>query len=301
MNVGSLRLDGNLILAPMAGYSDIAMRVLCRRNGASLVCSEMVHSSAVNHDNVKTRLMMRIHDQERPTCVQLFGSKPEEVAASCLKIEPNCDVIGFNFGCPAQQIRVSGCGAVLLDHPEMIAAIVSALRASTKKPLLMKMRLGNMKRADFVDIALSMQENGADAVIVHGRTAKEGYSGHADWSAIAEIKKALSIPVIANGDIIDGPSAERCLKVTKADGLAIGRASLGDPGVFSRIMEYLDSGKIISSPAPQEKQTRWKEYLALASEAGLQKQQILQQAMVFTKGVPGAAKLRAGLSAGNLK
>jgi len=298
LKIGKLKLDSDLILAPMAGYSDIGLRVLCRRAGAGLVCSEMVHSSALLHGNAKTKAMTRIVEEERPVCVQLFGTKPEDVKKACREFEGDCDVVGFNFGCPAQQIKSAGCGAALLDHPDVIEAIVAALRSSTDKPLLPKMRLGNMALADYVRIAKRIEAAGADALIVHGRTAKQGYSGKADWAAIGEIKRALSIPVIANGDVVDGPSAKACLAASGADGIAIGRAALGDPDVFRRIATYLKDGTVLPNPTPDEKMALWKEYEALAKEAGISRQQILQQAMSFTKGIPGAARMRERLAKG---
>jgi tRNA-dihydrouridine synthase B len=301
VRIGSLRLDGNLILAPMAGYTDMAFRVLCRRAGAALVCSEMVHASAIAHENPKTRALMRVLEEERPVCIQLFGTEPEQVAASCKDIAPLCDAVSFNFGCPAFQIKASGCGAVLLDHPDTVEAIVAALRKALDndakgKPLIPKMRLGNKTRADYVGIAKRMEKAGADAIIVHGRTASQGYSGKADWEAIGEIVNAVSIPVIANGDIIDGKTAKECLRDSGAAGLAIGRAALGDPDVFRRINAYLEDGTVIAAPSGDERIAMFKEYLTLAKDAGIDRVHIIQQAMQFTKGIKGGARIRERLS-----
>lgn len=286
------------MLAPMAGYTDVAFRVLCRRQGASLVCTEMVHAQALLHGNAKTLAMTKMLDEERPVGVQLFGGEPEKAAASCRRVQETCDAISFNLGCPADRIKASGCGAALLDDPARIVAIIEALRSSTEKPLIPKMRLGNMTRIDVVALAERIEAAGADALIVHGRTAKQGYGGKADWKAIGLVKNALSIPVIANGDVIDGPSANECLKVTKADGLAIGRAALGDPAVFCRIATYLKDGTVLPPPSPAEKRASWQEYLGSAQAAGLPAAAIKQQAMVFTRGLPGAAKLREEMAKG---
>jgi tRNA-dihydrouridine synthase B len=307
LKLGTLVLDGNLVLAPMAGYTDVALRVLCRRAGASLVCSEMVHASAVLHENPKTKALMAVQEAERPVCIQLFGSDPAQVAASLLDIEKAhggkgndkgvaVDAYSFNFGCPAVQIKASGCGAALLDEPERVGAIVAALRAATKKPLIPKMRLGNKDVADYVDIAQRIEAAGADALIVHGRTAAQGYSGKADWDAIRDVVEAVKIPVIANGDVVDGPSAKACLKASGAAGLAIGRAALGDPDIFRRISAYLKDGTVIAKPTSEEKLAMFKEYIALARDAGIDRVQIVQQAMQFTKGMKGGARLREKLS-----
>ena len=301
LTIGNVTLDSNVILSPMAGFSDVALRVLSRRNGAGLVCTEMVNATAVNRDVARTQKLMLVLDQERPTCIQIFGSKPEEVSASCKKVEANCDIVGFNFGCPAYQIKAAGCGAALLDHPDTVEALVRTLRASTKKPLLIKMRLGNMGRADFVGVARRIEAAGADALIVHGRTAKDGYAGHADWEAIRVIKQAIRIPVIANGDVVDGPSAKKCLDVTGADGIAIGRAALGDPGVFQRINAYLKDGTVIPAPTPAQKIAMFNEYCAIANLVGIDKAQLVQQAMTFTKGIPGGARLRERLASGAIE
>lgn len=319
MRIRDLNLDGNLVLAPMAGYTDVALRVLCRRAGAALVCSEMVHASAVLHENPKTKALMAVQTAERPVCIQLFGSDPAQVAQSLLDIEKAQDMQGkgrgitavdaysFNFGCPAVQIKASGCGAALLDDPVRIEAIVVALRealdtvatsagAKKQKPLIPKMRLGNKEMGDYVDIAQRLEVAGADAIIVHGRTAAQGYSGKADWDAIRDIVKAVKIPVIANGDVVDGPSAKACLKASGAAGLAIGRAALGDPDVFRRINAYLKDGTVIPPPTSEEKLAMFKEYLDIARDAGIDRVQIAQQAMQFTKGMKGGARLREKLS-----
>jgi len=297
MDIGRLWLDGNLLLSPMAGFSDVALRVLCRRAGAAMVCSEMVHSSAVVHENARTKQLMRMLEEERPVCIQLFGHDVEQVAASAAAVK-HCDMIGFNFGCPAHQIKAAGCGAALLDDPSKIASLVEALRSSTSLPLLIKMRIGNMKRADYVDIARRIERAGADALIVHGRTAADGYSGHADWSAIKQVVDALSISVIANGDVVDGPSAKKCLVETGAAGIAIGRGALGDPSIFRRIRAYLDEGVVLATPTPAEKLAMFRDYLDIATACELPSQQILQQALTFTKGIPGGAKVREKLAGG---
>ncbi len=306
MRIGTLKLDGNLILAPMAGYTDVALRVLCRKAGAALVCSEMVHASAVLHENPKTKALMAVQSAERPVCIQLFGSIPAQVAQSLLDIERLHDTLGekgtqvdaysFNFGCPAHQIKASGCGAALLDDPALIESIIVALRKATKKPLIPKMRLGNKEPADYVDIAQRIEAAGADALIVHGRTAAQGYSGKADWDAIRDIVEAVKIPVIANGDVIDGPSAKACLKASGAAGIAIGRAALGDPDVFRRISAYLKDGTVIAKPTSEEKLAMFKDYLELARDAGIDRVHIVQQAMQFTKGMKGGARIRETLA-----
>ncbi len=302
LEIGKLSLDNNLVLSPMAGYTDVAMRVLCRRAGAGMVFTEMVHSTALLHRNAKTLAMTQILDEERPVCVQLFGTEPSQLATSCKELNDEFDALSVNFGCPAQQIKAAGCGAALLDKPDRIAAIVSSLRKSTEKPLIPKMRLGNSGRADYVGIARSMERAGADALIVHGRTASQGYSGKADWAAIAEIVDALSIPIIANGDVVDGKSANECLEITGAAGLAIGRAALGDPDVFRRIDVFLMDGVESEMPTDLERVRVFKEYVDQAGKAGISTSSIIQQAMQFTRGMKNGARIRGHLgSAKNVK
>ena len=292
MKIGNVNFDGNLILSPMAGFSNLPFRIMARKYGAALVCTEMVHVQAYA-SNAPPALQRAITNQkEKPVCIQLFGTEPEHIAPIAKELGEQCDILGFNFGCPAWQIRKSGCGAALLDNPEKMVEIVKAIKKASNTPLLVKMRAGNEKLADIKKLGKDLQDAGADRIIFHARTAKQGYSGKADWKLIRELKEHISIPVIANGDVIDGKSAKECLETTKADGIAIGRASLGDPYVFKRISEYLKNGTEIPELSAEEKIKLFGEYAVLAEQCNIPFQDILNQATHFTKGIKNSAKLR---------
>lgn len=296
MRIGNVQLDNNLILSPMAGFSDVAFRLLARRAGAGLVCTEMVNATGLREENMRARRIIRSAEEGRPFSIQIFGTEIADIQRAARELEPLTDIISFNCGCPALRIKKTGCGAAMLDNPQKIIEITKALKAVIKKPLMMKIRLGNNKPTDYVQLCKDMEAAGADAIIVHGRTAAQGYSGKADWSAIKKIKESVSIPIIANGDVVDGPSAKACLEQTGADGIAIGRAALGDPAIFRRIGAYLNDGTLLSRPTAQEKTEAFLNYVRLAVPAGIEWNQILTQAQCFTKGIEGAAKFRLALN-----
>ena len=295
LSIGGVRLPNNLVLSPMAGFSDLPFRVLCRRHGAGLVCSEMVSAVGVTREVPDTLLKMKTLEEEMPMSIQLFGTDASLVRAAAAELDRRCDVVGFNMGCPAHQIKKQGCGAAMLDDPDNALRMLEAVRAGTDRPLLVKMRLGNGRMIDYVSFAKRLEKAGSAALIVHGRTAAMGYSGKSDWEAIARIKQAISIPVIGNGDITDGPSAERAL-ATGVDAVAIGRASLGDPRVFARIERYLRTGEVVPPASAEERYGDFVEYLRMAESVGLNATQVREQAQQFTRGLRGAADLRTAFT-----
>lgn len=297
LRLGNVTLPNNLVLSPMAGFSDLPFRILCRREGAGLVCTEMVAANAVERKVQATMVRMTTVPEERPVSIQVFGTDPEEVARATRRVAVQCDVVGFNMGCPAWQIQRQGCGAALLDKPELAQELVRAVKSATSKPLLVKMRLGNGGPADAVAFAKGLERAGADGVIVHGRTAKQGYSGRADWSRIKEIKDALAIPVVGNGDVVDGPSAEVALRESGVDGLALGRATLGDAHVFRRVGAWLADGNAVPPQTAEAKLGAFVEYLRLAEGLRVSHAHVVCQAQTFTKGLPGAVRVRSQMNA----
>lgn len=296
LRIGDVRLPNNLVLSPMAGFTDLAFRVLCRRHGAGLVSSEMVAAASVGREAPHPRLRSRTSQEERPTSIQMFGTEPDVVAKAARELGEKCDVLGFNMGCPANQIRRAGCGAALLDHPERCEDIVRAVKRATPTPLLVKIRAGNETRMDVVSFARRMEAAGADGLILHARTAQQNYSGRADWSLIRDVKLGVAIPVVGNGDIVDGASAERALRESGADGIAIGRAALGDPRIFHRIAGFLEAGTAPAAPSLEERQTDFLEYARMAIDLGYDRARILQQAHRFTRGLRGGPALRSLLT-----
>lgn len=291
--IGSLKLENNLILAPMAGVGDVAFRVLCRRYGAGLVCSDFLSAEAIVRFNAKAIDKTIIAEEERPVSMQLFGNKCETILKAAKYLEDKVDVIDFNIGCPADKITRIECGASLLKNPAKIAEIIKTLK-QIKKPITVKIRAGiDEKTINAVQIAKIAEQNGADMISVHARTMKQGYSGKADWSIIRDVKENVSIPVAANGDIIDVQSAEKCLKETKCDFLMIGRAAMKNPFVFKEINHYLKTGEVLKKSS---KERIIFEYLELAKKFNIQFSRALRHAMSFTAGIENAARTREILS-----
>lgn len=291
LRIGSVRLPNNLVLSPMAGFSDLPFRVLCRRHGAGLVCSEMVSATSVLREVPHTMLRMQTLEEETPMSIQLFGTDFDAVKAAAADLDKRTAIVGFNMGCPAHQIQRQGCGAAMLDTPELALDMVRAVQEGTSKPLLVKIRLGNRAKMDSVAWVKRLEDAGVDGVIVHGRTAAMGYSGKSDWDEIARIKAAVSIPVIGNGDVTDGPSAKRALE-TGVDGIALGRASLGNPRVFREIERFLTTGERAPPPDARERFEDFLAYLEMAQAVGIDPVQVREQAQQFTRGLRGGGELR---------
>jgi tRNA-dihydrouridine synthase len=199
------------------------------------------------------------------------------------------------MGCPAPQIKRQGCGAALLDHPERCEELVRSIKSASDKPLLVKIRAGNGVKIDVVSFARRLVAAGADAFIFHARTAAQGYSGRADWGLIRELKRAVDVPIIGNGDIRSGPDAEQALTMSGADGIALGRATLGDPRIFGRIAHFLQHGVEPAPPTPQERASDFLEYYVMAGGLGFTNTRIVQQAQRFTNGIEGGWDLRSNL------
>jgi tRNA-dihydrouridine synthase B len=228
-----------IALAPMADYTDEPFSLICKEFGADLIFREMVSSEALVRGNKKTLQMARISKGERPTILQIFGASPSVMAEAAKILEKECkpDGIDINMGCPVRKIVGVGAGCELMRSPETAAEIVRAVKSAIKVPVSVKMRLGWKKREEILKFAPIIEKAGADFITVHGRTRDEQYSGDADWEVIARVKSALKIPVIANGSIWTADDAEKCLKITGADGVAIARGALGNPWIFKEIKD----------------------------------------------------------------
>lgn len=254
LSIGNVTLKNNIILAPMAGVSDLPFRLLCSEQGAGLVCMEMVSAKAIYYNNKNTDSLMEIHPDEGPVSLQLFGSDPDIMSEMAKRIEDRpFSVLDINMGCPVPKVVNNHEGSALMLEPKLVGEIVSRVSSAISKPVTVKIRKGfDEDHINAVEIARIAQESGAAAVAVHGRTRQQYYSGQADWEIIARVKDALSIPVIGNGDVADEDSAERLLQETDCDGIMIGRAARGNPFLFHRISHYFETGEKISGPTPQE-------------------------------------------------
>ena len=240
INIGNVQLANNVFLAPMAGITDDAFRVLCKEEGAGLVYSEMVSVKGLHYESRKTRELLEISEETKPVAVQIFGSEPEIIHNICASLKStDAAIIDINMGCPAPKIVKNGEGSALTKDPEKVSAVIKAAVKGVdgQKPVTVKFRRGFYSGVEnAVEIAAIAQESGAAAVCVHGRFRDQFYSGESDLEIISKVKQAVTIPVIGNGDVIDRASAVRMFEVTGCDAVMVGRGAQGDPWIFSRIL-----------------------------------------------------------------
>ena len=254
LKIGSVTLDNNLILAPMAGVTDLPFRLLCKEQGAGLICTEMISAKAIHFKNKNTESLMEIDERERPVSLQLFGSDPDLMADIAAQIEHrNFDILDINMGCPVPKVVNNGEGSALMKNPRLIHEIIHKVSGAIKKPVTVKIRKGFTEDCvNAVEIARIAQDAGAAAVAVHGRTREQYYSGKADWDIIRQVKEAVSIPVIGNGDVDSPEKAKQMQQETGCDGIMIGRAVRGNPWLFSRILHYQETGELLPKPDIRE-------------------------------------------------
>lgn len=254
LTIGKVTLENNLILAPMAGVTDLPFRLLCREQGAGLVCMEMVSAKAIYFHNKNTEELLEIHPDEIPASLQLFGSDPDIISEMAKRIEERpFSILDINMGCPVPKVVNNGEGSALMKNPGLVEEIITKTVKAVKKPVTVKIRKGfqeNMVNA--VEIAKIAEASGAAAIAVHGRTREQYYAGCADWDIIAQVKQAVSIPVIGNGDVTDGASARKLLEQTGCDGIMVGRAVRGNPWIFREIRHFLETGKQPEKPEAAE-------------------------------------------------
>lgn len=250
LQIGNVTLENNLILAPMAGVSDLSFRLLCREQGAGLVCMEMVSAKAILYKNRNTEELLTIDPKEHPVSLQLFGSDPDIISEIAKQIEERpFDILDLNMGCPVPKVVNNGDGSALMKNPRLAGEIIEKTARAIKKPLTVKIRKGfDDAHVNAVELAHIAQESGAAAVAVHGRTREQYYAGHADWDIIRQVKEAVSIPVIGNGDIRTPEDVAAMAEQTGCDGYMIARGAEGNPWIFRQILHYFETGEHLSRP-----------------------------------------------------
>ena len=297
MKIGSVELENNVFLAPMAGVTDRPFRLLCKEMGAGLVYTEMVSAKGMYYDSKNTAKLLETDPKEHPVAVQLFGSDPEIMAQMAKRLEQApVEIIDINMGCPAPKIVKNGEGSALLKTPKRIEAIVSAVVSAQNKPVTVKIRKGfDDDHINAVEVALAAQQAGACAITVHGRTREQYYSGQADWDIIAQVKEAVSIPVIGNGDVASPQAAKRLMEETGCDAVMIGRAAQGNPWIFREVVYYLRTGELLPPPTRQERgEMALRHARMLVADKGepIAIREMRRHLSGYTKGMPQAAKLR---------
>ena len=297
LTIGNVTLENNVILAPMAGVTDLPFRLLCKEQGAGLLCMEMVSAKAIHYKNKNTDALMEIHPDEMPVSLQLFGSEPELMGEIAKKIEERpFAILDINMGCPVPKVVNNGEGSALMKDPKKVYDIVYRVSRAISKPVTVKIRKGfDAEHVNAVEIAKAAEAAGAAAVAVHGRTRAQYYSGQADWDIIARVKDALSIPVIGNGDITSPQKAAEMLKQTNCDGVMIGRGAQGNPWIFRQITSYLETGSFPDNPSPLEVKRVIQRHAQLQLEVKGEYtavREMRKHMSWYTTGYPNSAKFR---------
>ncbi len=296
MKIGSVEC-GNIILAPMAGITDMPFRALCREQGATFSYTEMISAKALYYKNKNTLPLLQVAKGERPIAVQLFGSEPELLAQEALKLEEGpYDVFDVNMGCPVPKVVNNGEGSALMRDPEKIGQIVSAMTKVLHKPVTIKIRKGfSADQINAVEVAKRAEDAGAAAIAIHGRTREEYYSGHADYDIIRQVKEAVSIPVMGSGDIYKGKDAKRMLDETGCDAVMIARGARGNPWVFREVAHFLETGEELPRPSVEEvKEMILRHARMLIDFCGenMAIRQMRKHAGYYVTGYPDASKIR---------
>lgn len=301
LKIGNVILENNLVLAPMAGVCDLPFRVLCKEQGAGLLCMEMVSAKGIYYHNKNTEILLSTVQEERPVSLQLFGADPELMSEMAKRIEDRpFDILDINMGCPVPKVVNNGEGSALMKQPQLVFEIVSKMVKAIRKPVTVKIRKGfDEAHVNAVEIARIAEEAGAAAVAVHGRTREQYYSGRADWDIIRQVKEAVSIPVIGNGDLLTGQDVLAMKEQTGCDGFMIGRGAQGNPWIFRQMLHYLETGERLCKPDMKEVAEMLlrhaRSQIAVKGEfTGIR--EMRKHAAWYTSGYKNSAKLRGRIN-----
>jgi len=300
LKIGTLHLKNWLIMAPMSGKTNLPFRLIVKKMGAGLVITEMISAVGLSRGQAKTHAYLDSHPAERPVAAQLFGSEPDVMAVSARIVgEKVMDIIDINMGCPVKKVIKTGSGAVLMRNPKKVAKIITAVRQSTSLPLTVKIRAGwSPEEANALEIARIIEDSGADGISIHPRFASQGFSGKAEWTLIARIKKALKIPVIGNGDITEPSLALKMRSETSCDGVMIGRAALTNPWIFKQILEMEEKGAFDNPDLDDRHHIIMEHYSLLIKYLGENKATNIMRGLLllYTKRLPSRRFLKGLIS-----
>jgi nifR3 family TIM-barrel protein len=297
MQIGNVKLSNNVFLAPMAGVTDMGFRILCKRQNCGLTYTEMVSAKGLHYKSNNTAVLLEIAEDERPAAIQVFGSEPEIVAEAARYAESGgAAIIDINMGCPTPKIVKNGDGSALMKRPELVREIVRGTVKAVKAPVTIKIRKGwDEESVNAVEIAVIAAQEGAAAITVHGRTREQFYSGIADWDIIRQVKRAIDIPVIGNGDITKPQDAERMLEETGCDAVMIGRGAQGNPWIFKRTAEYLLSGQLLPEPTYEQRVEAIIRHMEMVTKLKgeiIGVKEMRKHAVWYLKGMPGSTKVK---------
>lgn len=299
LKIGDVELDNNILLAPMAGITDLSFRKLCKEQGAGLVETEMVSSKAIFYNDEKTLKMLNMEGEKRPISVQIFGNDPEIMAESVKYLNDKADIIDINMGCPAPKVVKNGDGSKLLLDLDLVGRIVEACVKVAKVPITVKLRKGwDKDNIVAVEAAKIIEAKGAKAITIHGRTRDEFYLGKADWDIIKEVKNSVSIPVIGNGDVVDCKTAKEMFEKTNVDGIMIGRATLGNPWIFKEIITTLNNEEYVGPTNEEKLELILNHYDLLIAEKGeyTAVREMRKHISWYVKGMENAAGFRSQIN-----